>query len=634
MKKTLLLLLLFCACATVFSQTKPTKFSPNKPKKDKPPIELYKMISIAGDTTAVDTSLTVAKDYKYNYLRRDNFELLPFANVGQTYNSLAYSFNDFHLKPKFVAQAQHFNFMGVEDIYYYNVPTPLTEIYFKTAFNQGQQLDAFFTINTSERFNFSVAYKGLRSLGQYQNRLTSTGNFRFSSSYNTKNKRYRLRAHMTVQDILNNQNGGLTENSIELFEAGDSEFADRGRLDVNFENADNRLEGRRFFVNQEYDLISKKDSLDYTLLTLSNTLSYEEKFYQFNQDDDFEGFGDAYLASALGKKTTIQDFQAQMSATLDNSILGKISAHIGYTDYNYGYNSVVDLDEGRITNRLLGTIVEAGASYEKNYRGFNLFGKAAVNVSGDFDGNYLFGSASYALDPENLVEASIKVHSAAPNFNFLLNQSDYVNYNWQTAFNNVKTQELKFEIASKKLLDASVSYTGIDDYAFFTIEEDGITPTPQQFDGRVDYLKIKAEREFRWRRFALMNTIMYQQVLSGEEVFNVPEIITRQSLYYEDVWFKKAMFVQTGIGFKYFTSYNANAYDPVLGEFYVQNNMELGAFPLVDVFFNVKIRQTRIYLKYEHVNQLFSSTNSQFSAPGYPYRDAAIRFGFVWDFFL
>ncbi len=131
-----------------------------------------------------------------------------------------------------------------------------------------------------------------------------------------------------------------------------------------------------------------------------------------------------------------------------------------------------------------------------------------------------------------------------------------------------------------------------------------------------------------------MNTVLFQQPLTGSEVLNVPEIVTRQSVYYQDEWFKKAAFIQTGITFKYFTEYNMNAYDPVLAEFYVQNDQKLGGFPLVDIFFNAKVRQTRIFFKYEHVNQLFNSTNSHFSAPNYPYRDAVIRFGLVWDFFL
>ncbi len=54
----------------------------------------YLIISSAKDTTYVDTTLSIKKEYKFNYLRKDEFGLMPFANVGQTYNSLTYSFNE------------------------------------------------------------------------------------------------------------------------------------------------------------------------------------------------------------------------------------------------------------------------------------------------------------------------------------------------------------------------------------------------------------------------------------------------------------------------------------------------------------------------------------------------------------
>lgn len=97
------------------------------------------------------------------------------------------------------------------------------------------------------------------------------------------------------------------------------------------------------------------------------------------------------------------------------------------------------------------------------------------------------------------------------------------------------------------------------------------------------------------------------------QVFNVPELITRNSLYYTDQWFDKALFVQTGVNFKYFTSYNMNAYDPVLAEFYVQNDTQIGSFPLIDIFFNMKIQQTRVFFIAEHVNSSF--TGNDFLVP-------------------
>lgn len=639
MKKTILLLLLLSVTTGMFSQVGNTNFSSGgttfeRKKKEKPPIDLYRIISSQRDTTHIDTTLNIQKEYKYNYLRRDDFELMPFVNVGQTYNSLSYNFDRLNLKPLFAAQSHHFNYYEIEDINYFHVPTPLTEIYFKTAFQQGQQLDAFFTVNTNEQFNFSIAYKGIRSLGKYQHILASTGNFTFTSNYHTKNKRYNIRAHLAAQDVLNEENGGLTPASLLLFINDDPEFSDRGRLDVNFENGENKLEGLRFFGEHEYELISKKDSIGHSVLTIGNSISYEDKFYEYRQVAPYTGFGPSYEVANLLKTTKLEDFNAKAYAHFDNSIIGKLTAFAGYTDYNYGYNSVLILNDGRIPNRLKGSITEAGAAYEKEYHGFQLSGKGAINVSGDFDGNYLKAAASYALNKDNKAEASITLHSVAPNFNFLLNQSDYVNYNWKNDLNNVKTQELRFDLISKKLADIAVSYTGIDDYTYFGIKPNDSTPSAIQFSERVDYLKIKAEKEIRYGKFGLANTIMFQKVVSGDAVFKVPEIITRQSLYYEDHWFKRALFLQTGINLKYFTKYHMNAYDPVLAEFYVQNDQKLGGFPMVDIFFNAKVRQTRIFFKWEQFNTLFTNKNEQFSAPNYPYRDSVIRFGLVWDFFL
>ncbi|MEP5132835.1 putative porin, partial [Nonlabens ulvanivorans] len=49
---------------------------------------------------------------------------------------------------------------------------------------------------------------------------------------------------------------------------------------------------------------------------------------------------------------------------------------------------------------------------------------------------------------------------------------------------------------------------------------------------------------------------------------------------------------------------------------------------------NAKVRQTRIFFKLEHLNQLFASGDDYFSAPRTPYRDFTVRFGVVWNFFL
>ncbi|TLG99044.1 hypothetical protein BZARG_03235, partial [Bizionia argentinensis JUB59] len=583
-------------------------------------IEQYLVISHKNDTTYVDTTLTIQKEYKFNYLRRDNFELLPFSNVGQSYNALSYNYKKDELMPLFGARARHYNYMEIEDINYYHVPTPFTELYYKTAFKQGHQLDAFFTVNTSPQFNFSIAYKGIRSLGKYQNILTSTGNFRFTSSYKTENQRYFANAHIVMQDLMNQENGGIQDDNVPYFESGNPEFLDRGVLAVNFEDAENMLKGKRFHLDHHYYIIKPTDSLAKNALRVNHIISFEDKYYEYNQKKESAYFGDSFQPEGLRDRVTLENFYSELGLNYRNNIIGDVEINLGYSNYNYGYDKVTIINSQYITNRLKGDIVSVNGSYNKTINGFQLDAKAGLNVVGDFDGNYLLGNASYKLNDNLEFGAHVSHNSKAPNYNFQLYQSVYKNYNWQNSFKNTKTQQVGFHVQSKLFGTATVDFTNINDYTYYM--KDGVDDLvkPFQAGASINYVKLKWEKGFNFfRKFTLYNTIMYQNVQDDGMIFNLPELTTRNTLVYSNRFFKNALFLQTGITFSYFTNYRMDGYDPLLAEFYVQNDREYGNFPRFDFFVNAKISQMRIYLKAEHFNSAWTGYNF-YSAPNHPYR--------------
>ena len=172
---------------------------------------------------------------------------------------------------------------------------------------------------------------------------------------------------------------------------------------------------------------------------------------------------------------------------------------------------------------------------------------------------------------------------------------------------------------------------------FFSDDQDGINDTlqivtPKQYNKSINYLAIKVGREFRFGKFALDNTFLYQKTDQEDDVLNVPEFTSRNTIYYSNHFFKRALYIQSGITANYFTKYYANEYNPMLGEFFVQNQKEIGEFPMLDFFVNARVRQTRFFLKAEHFNSMFTG-NKFYSAPHYPYRDFMVRFGLVWNFF-
>lgn len=611
-----------------------------KEQARKAPITSYKIISIDRDTTFVDTTLAIKKEYDYNYLRRDIFGLMPFPNEGQTYNTLDFGLNKFNAYPEFGFKAKHFNYLEVDDIKYYSVATPLTELYFKTVMEQGQNVDALITLNTSERFNFSIAFKGLRSLGKYINQLTSAGNFRFTSSYFTKNKKYFANFHFTGQDLLNGENGGLTIPSD--FESEDEAFRNRPRLQVFFSDAKSFLKGKRLFLDHSFRINSKDANNN---LFITHQLNYEHKFFEYNQASlnseigtgtgTFKRFGDVSsdAITKINDHTRYDRLYNKVGAIYENKTLGKFQFFIENFNYKYFYKLVQTVGSVTFPNQLKATINSIGGQYE--YRKNKWNGKAMLSNSistqafRNFDANL-----DYQINDKNKVSFQYQNISKLPNFNYILNQSAYINYTWLNNFKNEKINNITVN-ANTQWVNATAQFTTLNDYLYFQDVQQVANQqlvTPHQYSGTINYLSLKAAKEFKYKKWALDNTFLYQKVTQKEAILNVPDITLRSTIYFSDTVFKNAMFLQTGITINYFTEYFANDYNPILGEFFVQNEKQIGNFPMLDFFVNARVRQTRIFLKAEHFNSSFTG-NTFYSAPNTPYRDFMIRFGLVWNFF-
>ncbi|MRI00555.1 hypothetical protein GH721_08455 [Kriegella sp. EG-1] len=606
-------------------------------------IKDYKIISHTRDTTFLDTSLTIQKEYKYNYLRKDDFELMPFANIGQPYNKLGVDFERLNMFPKIGAKAKHYNYFETEDVDYYNVPTPVTDLFFKTTLEQGQLLDAMLTFNTSRRLNFSIAYKGFRSLGKYQYNQAESGNFRTTINYETKNRRYNIRGHIVAQDIEGEENGGINSKE-EQFESGNTEFSDRNRVDVLFADVNNKILGKRYFIDHQYKLLRKiKDSsrTEKTSLAIGHVFNYETRYFRFEDGAENEYYGPAFL-DAISDRARLKTMNNEFNLKFSNAKLGILEGNLTMYNYNYYFNSLLITEDQVIDNQLKGDEVILGAKYRNQIGGFKLNADVKYTLSGELTSNMMKVTAAYQINEKLNLRAAAHASARMPDYNFLLYQSDYSNYNWQNTevFQNEKINGVQFDLESKFWGNLSLDYTTIDNYSYFGVDQNAIVEgyeqsaiKPFQENGVINHTKIKYAKEFRVGSFALNNTVMYQNVSQTNQVLNLPQLVTRNTLYFSSDVFKKAMFIQTGVTLKYFTAYNMDAYNAVLGEFYIQNNEELGSYPMLDFFINARVQQTRIYLKAEHFNSSFGKTNNFYAAPNYPYRDFVIRFGLVWNFF-
>ena len=649
------------------AQEEQQKENNQKESKDSLNLDKYKIFYMDGKIETADTSLTIFKDYKFNFLRKDNFELLSLANEAHTYNKLAYTFNSKNIFPKMGARGKHFHYIEKEDIGYYNVATPFTEIFAKSTFEQGQILDAIVSINLSPEFNFTLAHKGYKSLGKYQNSRSRGNQFRFSSNFKSKNDKLNIKSHLTSQNLFNQENGGLTSDGIYFFEKATNYFV----LD-DFGNQIENDDGT--FEMIEYDGYLDRSRLPSTLLAESSL--YSKRFftdierliifndqekkgnlflgYQFTHEYKKLEYNDPYTSGLFGivpNGFTVSDQSRYIKN--DNTVylnsnfdkLGKINLRYTITNFENNYKDY-ELENNQYTFGIKENQSNLQFGWKKDFNFFDL----EIDINKSLSNDYMsdFQSFNISSDPTRNFNFKIGgiISKTSPNLNFILFRSIYEDYNWyNTDFENQKAKTINAHIGFKELIKISAEYSIVDNYTFFRELTNALTDEienfrrvkPEQIDSEINYYKIKLFSKIDFGKFSLLNTAQYQkkdQILELDQLstLNVPEWITRNTIMFSSRVFNNSLFIQTGITFNYFTKFYADYYNPLLSEFVTQNYKEIGEFPRFDFFFNAKIQQTRVFIKVEHLNSSFTGYDF-YSDPFNPYRDLSVRFGLVWNFF-
>ena len=185
-----------------------------------------------------------------------------------------------------------------------------------------------------------------------------------------------------------------------------------------------------------------------------------------------------------------------------------------------------------------------------------------------------------------------------------------------------------------------VAFSDIKNYTYFaqryTITEGygrtGNTVEPLQHTGNITLLTLQLDQNFRFGPVFWENNVTYQKS-SNQNVLPVPELNLYTNLYLR---FKiaKVLKVDLGADMRYFTKYFAPDYSPALGQFAIQDNGEqnvkTGSYPIVNVYANMHLKQTRFFIMMSHVN---ATDGNAFLTPHYPINKRVLRFGLSWNFF-
>lgn len=295
-------------------------------------------------------------------------------------------------------------------------------------------------------------------------------------------------------------------------------------------------------------------------LYINHQFNYEYKFFEYNQptvlssvdgiEEPVQRFGDSYVTSGINDQTRYERLYNKVGVAYENSLLGKFNFFVDDYRSNYKYDKIIVFaDKTTIPDNLFLQFNNFGAQYEyqKNkWNGRFLYSRSITNQSL----SNLDAKLRYNLNEKIQFDFRYRNINKLPNNNYNLYQSSYVDYNWSNDFKNEKINSLSASI-STPWLNAEAQYTTLKDHLYFADDataeqkENRVQLVrPFQYGNVINYLEIKANKEFKFGKFALDNTLLYQKVDQSELILNVPDFVTRNTFYYSNYFFKKALYAQ------------------------------------------------------------------------------------------
>ena len=611
----------------------------------------------------IDTSIFHA--YDHEILEREHTIYSTLSNTGLAHKSMR--FNYLHqvgfdmTLPAFSAYMQN-----ESNIVSYQSVLPYSELrYVMTAGDKEQHLNVKFGRQFSHNLFVSFAFNTDYSPGLFKNNKSINNYFWVNAHYLTDNKRYGAMAYWYRNKLEMGENGGIVNDE----EYSSHTESDNSVINVNLNSATNFVISSGAGIEQFFNLLPQKkqvkattpptvdsitadtlllrDSLPnvpqaqtktrkFTLGRLCHSFSYLNNKLYYNEASPGVAFYQPFDTLFNITKSTDSTTVRAIRNTLKWNSLGyqKYNDDIPfylYAGVTHGFYKVKHFD-----------YLEGETLLAKNYNQLSVNSGIIINLFkstritgqgelvtlgyqiGDFD---IKGQWKQFLgtSAKNYGQATFDVELKRQSANWFEEHYASNHFRWDNDFNAATYLTLNLKYCYKQYC-IGVKQTSISNLIYF-----GTDARPAQFSGlfsiREAYLSFyQSLGRFELEGFASL------QKSSNEEVVHLPLLLGQLKFGYSQPIFHKAATLHPSLTVRYFTKYYADAYMPATRTFYLQNEVQIGNFPFIDLAIALQVKKANIYVAYSNMFLLTGNYNS-FIAPHYPMRDSRIFIGVNWRLF-
>ena len=621
-----------------------------------------------------NTNLVEGMEGHYNYL----------GNLGSPRQSRIF-FERGDLEPTmFLAPYSSFYFRPSE-FKFTNSNIPFTNLtYYKAGnkVNGEERFKSYFSVNANKRLAFGFNIDYLYGRGYYANQSTAFFNAGLFASY--IGERYQMQAMYNNFSMKMNENGGITDDQYVTRPENMPDVGGTTYFPVNLEETSNRNHNFYVHMTQRYRLgftrettkieetkdenARRKAQRDSTAIPMDtllteefvpvtsfiHTFHVERSNHRFRSGAEPTGdenlYENTYLQEGMSNDSTLalsfknvlgisllEGFNKYAKAGLTAYASHQVSR---YTLMNLGSDGTTTTEDGEETTRIPlpnQTYTEhelyVGGELSKrkgrllHYRAngeVGLAGKAAgqFRINGDLDLNFRLGKDTVNFFARGYVSNTL------PSFYMRHYHSNH--YAWDNDLNKEFRTHVEGELNIDRWgTNLKAGMENIKNYTYFDSKA-----LPTQYSGNVQVIAAMLKQDFKLGIFHLDNEVTWQKS-SNQAILPLPDLSLYHNFYLLTRLFKKVLTVQLGADVRYFTEYNAPAYQPAISQFVLQpeeNQVKIGGYPIVNVYANLHLKRTRIFVMMYYVNAGMGNRNS-FLVPHYPINSRLLKLGVSWNFY-
>ncbi|MHA7129060.1 putative porin [Algoriphagus namhaensis] len=558
-----------------------------------------------------DTSLT--NFHNYDPVAKSNWKYQDLGNIGSATQPI------FFQLPEVIGTTSGFHaydlyYRAPENTKYFDTKSPFTEM---SAFFGGgnrNMLDIAFARNINPRWNVGFdfhtirARKTLNPVARDDNMVEQTA-YALHTNYRSENGKYWFLGNFSRMLHRVNEIGGIippTVDSTSIYFTyedakvwlGSTQARDL-RQDYHFYHEYKVKDGLQIyhiFDRKKQDLLFLAD------MASSDTLYYLEED-QLSKKDTARNQNDfAEWRNEVGFKGTFGGFY---------------------------YNAFAKFRNGRMRHARF----DEDQAFNEFFIGGELIGKLSEKWSLSADGEYLLPGAFriHGLFSSPWIDAEYTKAVYKPTSM----QQRYAGYflSWENNFDNVGVDQVKGTLKldfDKIRLRPSFTFNRVNNYVYFDLDREAAQASGEALILQPGVIaNFLIGKKFRWD-----NEVIFTQV-TGEasDAFRIPEIYVNSKFYFDSPLFDDNIFVQLGLDIRYHSGYLADAYFTATQQFHLQNDFDVYAYPVADLFLNFRINRTRVLVKYNHLNSGFMAEEGYFVTPDYTGYRSFLDLGITWYLF-